>query len=436
MKLYHKILIIILLTFTSLHGGESKKNYGLIFLKGAINPVVAEYTVKAIEKSNEAGYQFILIEMDTPGGMVDSMRTIIKAIMSSSIPVIVYTSPQGAQAASAGGFIMISAHVAAMAPGTEIGAMHPVSPMLNFGQKDKKGAPNGVMEKKVLNDTVAYARSLAQKRKRNQKWAVKAVKEAVSATYKEALKLNIIDLVAENRGDLLTKLNGWKVLVHGKVKVLQTSGVSPHEFVMDWKNSFLNKLADPQLVMILLVIAVVGIGIEFKAPGMIVPGVIGSISLVLFLVASKILPINVVGVVLLLLAIVLFILEVNITSYGLLTVGGIISFIAGPLLLFDGNIQGSGVPIHTIGSTLVVIIAFMFIVVRSVVKAHRLQVVTGSEGMVGERAVALKSFTGKGTVRVHGEIWTAVTEDLLDKDEEVEVVAVDGMTVTVKKQIR
>ena len=267
--------------------------YALIKLEGSVNPIIGEHVVKSIEKANEAHVRFIIIQMDTPGGLMGSMREIIKSILSSEAPVVVFTAPKGAQAASAGGYIMLAAHVTAMAPGTEIGAMHPVSPFLNFGQKDEQGNPaGGIMEKKVLNDTIAYGKSLAQKRRRNVDWTVRAIRDAISSTYLEAHRLGIVDIIAEDVDDLLVKLNGKRVDVNGSVVVISTAGVAPLSFEMDWKEKMLNYFADPQMVFLLFIIAVAGIGMEFKSPGLIVPGVLGVIALFLFLMAVRVLPIN------------------------------------------------------------------------------------------------------------------------------------------------
>ncbi|MDY6968621.1 MAG: nodulation protein NfeD, partial [Spirochaetota bacterium] len=340
-------LVICFILFSSVVFASNR--YAVIKLEGSVNPILAEHIIESIEKANKENAQFIVLQMDTPGGLLTSMREIIKAILSSDVPVVVYTYPKGAQAASAGGYIMLSAHVAVMAPGTEIGAMHPVSPLLKFGQKDEKGkSKDGVMEKKVLNDTMAYGRSLAQKRGRNIKWTEKAVKEAISSTYLEAKKLGVIDLIAEDMEDLLLKLDGRKVKINGKSVILNTAHTTMIAYEMDSKDQILNFFADPQVVFFLLIIAVIGIGVEIKSPGMIFPGVIGAISFFIFLLAINVLPINFAGIVLLALGIVLFILELNIVSYGLLTLGGIVSFILGGLILFDSPLPGFQIPLTSI----------------------------------------------------------------------------------------
>lgn len=329
---------------------------------------------------------------------------------------------------------MLSAHVAVMAPGTEIGAMHPVSPQLDFMKKEKDGGPAGVMEKKVLNDTVAYARSLAQKRGRNLKWTEKAVKEAISSTYREAKRLGIIDLVAEDMNDLLKKLHNRRVNVNGKIVVMRTLGFQPVIYDMTWKEKVVNRFADPQVIFLLFIIAVVGIGMEFKNPGMIVPGVIGGISLFIFLMAIQVIPINALGLILIVIAVVLFILELQIVSYGLLTLGGIVAFVLGSMFLFDSPLPGGHIPMSSIIAAVIFILAFIFLVVRLVFNAHRSKVMTGQQGMVNSDGQVLQDFTGKGKIMIHGEIWNALSETPLLKGDEVVVTEVRGMDLVVTKK--
>ena len=413
-----------------------KDRYALLKLEGSVNPIMSQYLADSIKKAQKDGVQFIVIQLDTPGGLVDSMREVIKAIMTSEVPVVVYTYPKGAQAASAGGYIMLAAHVAAMAPGTEVGAMHPVSPLLNFLPRDEQGGPAGVMEKKVLNDMVAYAKSLAQKRNRNSAWAEQAVKNAVSSTYLEALRQNVIDFIAEDMGELMKKLDNRKVAINGKEVILRTGTCVAVEYPMDWKQKIVNFLADPQMMLILLIIAIVGIGVEIKSPGLIAPGVIGVVSLFLFLMAVRILPVNIAGLVLIVLAVVLFILELKITSYGLLTVGGIASFVIGSMILFDSPLPGGSIPLTTIVSMVLVILAFIFIVVRAVIRVHKTKVTTGREGLVDEAGTALTDFDGqgRGKISVHGEIWDAQCDEAVRKNDGVIVAEMQGMVLKVRKK--
>jgi membrane-bound serine protease (ClpP class) len=420
---------------------KTNTSYAEISLKGTVNPIVAEYIVSSIEKAEKSQSQFIILTVDTPGGLMTSMRDIIKAIFSAKIPVIVYTYPKGAQAASAGGFIMLAGHLNAMSPGTEIGAMHPVSPFINFSDADQKKDTNkNVMGMKVLNDTIAYGKSIAQKRNRNVRWTKQAIEDAISSTYKEAKAQNVIDYIAEDIEDLLRQVDGKRLALNGKTITLHTKHVVRQVYDMTGKEEFMNFFADPQIVFFLFIIAIVGIAMEFKNPGMIVPGTIGGVSFLLFLMAIRILPINIVGLGLVVLAIVLFVLEINITSYGLLTLGGVVSFMLGSLILFDSPLPGFSIPISSVIVTLLCILALFYFVVKSVIESHRGRVVSGSQGLLGEKGNALTEFINRdamyhGKVMIHGEIWNARSEEIIMKGDPVQVIEADGMWVLVKKII-
>jgi len=427
-----KLISLILFMIIAVNGLSSDSRYALITLSGSVNPIMSEYITDAIKKTSDDGNKFIILQMDTPGGLMEPMREIIKSILTSPIPVVVYTFPKGAQAASAGGFIMLASHVAAMAPGTEIGAMHPVSPMLDFMNKDRDGGPAGVMEKKVLNDTVAYARSLAQKRGRNVEWSVEAVSKAVSSSYIEAYKAGVIDIVAEDMDDLLRKLDGRKIDLNGSGFVFSTKNIIEKKYEMTWKQKAVNRFADPQMIFLLFIIAIAGIAVEFKNPGMIVPGAVGGISLVLFLLGIRIIPINTLGLVLVVLAFVLFILELKIQTFGLLTAGGIVSFFIGATILFDSPLPGGGIPVSTILALVAVVLAFVFIVVRAVINVHKTQVTTGREGMIGESGTALGDFSHKGKISIHGEIWDSEIDGSVKQGDSVVVEDVQGMVLKIK----
>jgi membrane-bound serine protease (ClpP class) len=327
---------------------------------------------------------------------------------------------------------MLASHVAAMAPGTEIGAMHPVSPMLDCMKRDKDGGPEGVMEKKVLNDTIAYARSLAQKRNRNVNWAVSAVNKAISNSYIEAHKAGVIDIIAEDMDDLLKKLNNRKIELNGTTFTFKTDGLTEVKYEMTWKQKMVNNFADPQVIFILFIIAIAGIALELKSPGMIIPGAIGGISLILFLLGIKIIPINALGLFLIITAFVLFILELYFQSFGLLTVGGIVSFFIGATILFDSPLPGGGIPISTIIAIIIAILAFVFLVIRAVFNVHKSQVTTGFEGMIGETGIALNDFSKKGKVSIHGEIWNAESDSPIKEGDPLIVEKVLGMVLKVK----
>ncbi len=427
-----KIVVFVVMMFFVINVKGSGGSYAVLSLSGSVNPISAEFIVDTMKKAADDGNQFIILQIDTPGGLMDSMRDIIKAILTSPIPVVVYAYPKGAQAASAGGFIMLASHVSAMAPGTEIGAMHPVSPMLDFMKKDRDGGPEGVMEKKVLNDTIAYARSLAQKRGRSVDWAVAAVEKAVSNSYIEAHKAGVIDIIAEDMNDLVAKLDGRKIDLNGAPFVFRTKGIKEAKYEMTWKQRLVNRFADPQMIFFLFIIAVAGILMELKNPGMILPGTVGGISLVLFLLGIRIIPINALGLVLVVLAFVLFILELKFQSFGLLTAGGIMSFFIGATILFDSPLPGGGIPVTSIIAMILVVLAFVFFVVRAVFSVHRSKVTTGSEGMIGETGTALNDFNPAGRVSVHGEIWNAESDSVIRKGNPVVVEAINGMVLKVK----
>lgn len=413
---------------------EPAPTYALLQLSGSVNPVIADHLVAAIGRAARAGRGFIVLEVDTPGGFMDAMSDIIKAINASPVPVVAYTAPRGARAASAGGYIMLAAHVAAMAPGTEMGAMHPVGTGLDFLLKDRDGSPAGALEKKVLNDAIAQARSLAQLRRRNADWAERAVSRAQSSTYQEALALGVIDLVAEDRADLLRRLDGRRVVMGDRTVVIRSARAVAVADEMDWKQRVMNKIADPNVVFLLLVLAVAGIALEFKSPGMIVPGALGAVCLLLFLMALRIMPVNVLGILFLALGITLLVLELKFTSYGLLTLGGIAAFAAGGFLLFDAPRTGGGVSPLVIGSTLAVLLAFVFLVVRAVMAAHRGAVTTGMEGLVGETGTAFEDFSGgAGRVRVRGELWEARCDEDLRAGDPVAVTGSRDLVLSVRR---
>ncbi|MCX7679841.1 MAG: nodulation protein NfeD [Spirochaetes bacterium] len=405
--------------------------YAVIRIQGTINPVIAEHVVNSIEKATSEGANFIVILLDTPGGLMSSMQDIIKGIMESKIPVIVYTSPRGAQAASAGGYIMLSAHISAMAPGTRIGAMSPMNIFDMFASKEK--GTNEVLQRKITNDAIAYARSLAQQRGRNVAWAERAVRDAISSTNIEALREGVIDIIAQDINDLLRQIHNRRVLINGRTHIITSVSSTPREYPMNWQQRMLNFFSDPQVIFILLIIAIVGIGMEFKNPGMIVPGVVGAISFIIFLMAVRVLPVNFLGVLLIVLSVILFILELKITSYGIFTIMGIISFAVGSMILFDNPLPGFSIPWTTIVGVGVCVLLFVFVLIRLAILAHQSKVVTGHEGMIGETGTVLRTSGKRAQVQVHGEIWNAKSEDELHQGDKVTVEKIEGMTLFVRK---
>lgn len=405
--------------------------HAVVRLQGTVNPVVAEHIVASIKKAADEGAGFVIILLDTPGGLMSSMQDIIKGIMESKIPVIVYTSPRGAQAASAGGYIMLSAHIAAMAPGTRVGAMSPMNILDMFSGKEKAG--DEVMKRKIMNDSIAYARSLAQQRGRNVEWAERAVRDAISSTNIEALRAGVIDIVAQDIPDLLRQINGRRIAIDSRIFIIEASGSTAREYTMNWQQKMLDFFSDPQVIFFLLIISIIGIGMEFKNPGMIVPGAVGVIAFIIFLMAVRVLPVNFIGVMLIILAVVLFILELKITSYGLFTVGGIISFVVGSMILFDNPLPGFSIPWPTIIGVGIFVLLFVFVLIRLALLAHKGKVVTGAEGMIGEKGTVLRSEGQRAQVQVHGEIWSAKSDTALSKGDLVTVEKVEGMVLFVRK---
>jgi len=404
---------------------ESSKEVIVITVDGVINPVAAEYIGKSIVKANEKNAEALIIELDTPGGLDTSMRTIVKDINGSKVPVVVFVSPSGSRAASAGVFITLAAHIAAMAPGTNIGAAHPVA----IGEKMDK-----TIAEKATNDAAAYIKSLAEKRGRNAQWAEDAVRKSISSTENEALKENIIDLVSENITSLLSDINGKIVTTVFGEKELHTENAVVVREKMGLRHNILNRISDPNIAYILMILGFYGLFFELTNPGSIFPGVIGAIFLILAFFAFQTLPVNYAGVLLIVLAIILFILEVKVTSYGLLTIGGIISMLIGSLMLFESSSPFMKLSLSVI-LTAVFFISFFFVVtIRLAIKAYRSKPVTGTEGLVGSIGVANTDITTEGgMVSLHGEIWAALSEFPITKGEKVIVEAVSGLTVKVKK---
>jgi membrane-bound serine protease (ClpP class) len=392
--------------------------------EGVINPVAAEYLHDALAYAQESGAQALIIRLDTPGGLDTSMRLIIKDITSATIPVVVYVSPSGGRAASAGVFITIAAHVAAMAPGTNIGAAHPVA--MGGGEMDK------TMKEKVENDSVAYIKSIAEQRGRNVAWAEDAVRKSVSVTEREALKLKIIDLVVEDLPTLLKQLDGRTVPLQTGPAVLRTAGVAVREFPMGLRLELLKALSDPNIAYLLMTIGTIGIMAELYNPGAILPGIVGAISLILAFYSLQSLPVNYAGVLLILLGIVLFILEATVTSFGLLAIGGAISMILGSVMLIKTDAEFLQISWLVILPVVTLAAATSLLIVGMGVRAMRRQPVTGREGMVGLVGIVKTALAPHGQLAVHGELWEAISEQPLQPGDEAEVTSVDGLRLYVK----
>ena len=421
-----KILIFLLIFFTRIFPQDSNIVYLLTF-DGVVNPVAADMIHEAIQEADAANSQCLIIEMDTPGGLMKSMQVIVKDILSSPVPVVVYIAPSGSKAGSAGVFITYAANIAAMAPGTNIGAAHPV----NFGGG---GDTSKTMMEKITNDAVAFIRSIAEKRHRNADWAEQAVRESASIPASEALKMGVVNVIEPSVDSLLIWLNGREVEVLNGKKTLNTSDARIVNVEISWRYKLLNVISDPNIAYILLLIGMMGIFFELQNPGSILPGVVGGISLILAFYALHTLPVNYAGVLLILLALILFIAEVKIPSYGLLTVGGVISMVLGSIMLFKGSMPFFQISWKVIAFATIVTALFFLFVIGLGIRAQRRKPVTGNEGLLGEVGKAVDDFIkGTGQVSVHGEIWEATSSDKIKKGDEVTVLTVKNLKITVKK---
>jgi len=416
----------VLLLVTAAAAATAPRAVYVLRAVGSINPGLAEFIGEGIRVAEQENAEALVIELDTPGGLDTSMRQIVQAISNAKVPVIVYVYPKGARAASAGVFITMAADVAAMAPGTNIGAAHPVS--IGMGKVSDK-----TMEKKMLNDMVAFGRSLAGERGRNADWMEKAVRQSVSIPASEAVKLKVVDLMADNLEDLLTKINGRQVEVGGKQLVLHTTGVPVREIPEGMRFRLLKYIADPNIAFILMMIGLAGLYFEMAHPGAVLPGVVGAICLLLAFFAFQTLPINYIGVLLIFLAFVFFILEFKIISYGLLSVAGVVSLFLGGIMLFRGEGGGMSISWGVLIPTVITISLFFILVAGIVFRSHLRRSITGAAGMVGERGVAFTPLNPEGQVFVHGEYWHAESQEPVAAGEPVEVLQVVELKLLVRR---
>ncbi len=391
--------------------------------EGVINPVAAEYVHDALVSAQSTSAQAVILKLDTPGGLDTSMRLIVKDITGSPIPVIVFVAPSGGRAASAGVFITMAAHVAAMAPGTNIGAAHPVA--MGGGEMDD------TMKEKVENDAVAYVKSIAEQHGRNISWAEDAVRKSVSATEQEALKLKIIDMVAEDVPALLKQLHGRKIVLPGGPVVLATEGAHLRDFPMGIRLELLKALSDPNIAYLLMSIGTIGMLAELYNPGAILPGIVGAISLILAFYSLQSLPVNYAGVLLFILGIVFFILEVTVTSYGLLAIGGVVSMILGSVMLIKSDAEFFQVSWTVIVPVIITAAAMSLVIVGMSVRALRRSPQTGSEGMIGAVGVAKTALRPGGKLAIHGELWDAVSDTPVEEGTLAKVLRVEGLTLYV-----
>ncbi|GMQ92380.1 MAG: nodulation protein NfeD [Gammaproteobacteria bacterium] len=430
----------------------------LLKISGPIGPATSQYVSAGIKQAQKQNARIVILQMDTPGGLDTSMRAIIKSILASKVPVATFVAPRGARAASAGTYILYASHIAAMAPGTNLGAATPVkigdardnegrdrvvvsskakekklpfkNPLDGGFNKKKKGG--GAMEKKIINDATAYIRSLAQMRGRNSKWAVKAVRKAASLSAEEAVKKNVVDLMAGDVAQLLLKIHGRKVKVGKETIVLDTRNLTVEEIKPDWQNRFLSVIANPTLIPILMMLGVFGLFYELMNPGYVLPGVLGGIFLLLGLYASQVLPVNYAGLALILLGLAFMIGEAFMPSFGALGIGGAIAFVIGSIMLIDTDVEGFQVyqPV-VIGVAVAGGIAFITLA-GFMLQARKRKVVSGSEEMLYSEGKALESFTDRGRVFIHSEEWQARSNAPIAAGQGVRVTAMDGLVLIVE----
>lgn len=447
-------LLLFLMTGLALHAEVANRQTSYaaqLSIEGAIGPAAADYFARALASAEGSGAELIVIRMDTPGGLDSAMRTIIKQITSSPLPIATYVAPSGSRAASAGTYILLASHIAAMAPGTNVGAATPVqiggiSPLGGADEEDedsdaaddkprsaagKPQAGAGAMQRKLINDAVAYIRGLAELHGRNQEWAEQAVREAASLSASEALRLNVIDVIADDVDALLQQIDGREVVVAGRKHTLQTSGLEIIHIDPDWRSRLLAVITNPNVAYILMLIGIYGLIFEFSNPGAIVPGTVGAICLLLALYAFQLLPINYAGVGLILLGVALMVAEVFEPSFGMLGIGGILAFVIGSIILMDTQAPGFGIDLSVIAAFAIASLLLFALILRMALKARRRPVVSGEEQLLGALATVVDDFERDGRVMVHGEHWRASSDARLHRGQRVKVTEIEGLTLRV-----
>jgi membrane-bound serine protease (ClpP class) len=401
----------------------------LLQLNGIINPITSQYVVSGIENAEEEGAECLILQLDTPGGLDTSMRDIIKKMLNSTIPIVVYVSPSGGRAASAGVFITLASNIAAMAPGTNIGAAHPV--VMGSEEIDEE------MKAKMENDATAYIKTIAEKRGRNTRWAEKAVRESVSITEQEAIEIGVIEFIANDVEELIEIIDGVKVTTVSETRILKTKGAEIIPVKMTFKDLFLHSLTNPNIAYILLFLGIYGILGEFSHPGSFFPGIVGGISLILAFVAFQSIPINYAGLLLIIFGIILLVIEVYTPTFGVLTAGGVTSLILGSFMLPKSTAPFLRISLGLIISMSLATAAFFVFALSKGIKIQWKKPITGREGLMGKVGIAKTDLTPEGTIFIHGERWQASTErEKIKEGEKVKVIEIKGLQLIVKKYIR